>query len=217
MILNVDFVSRIKAEAMPAQDDLAVISISEPDVDAATLSVPEERVLRLAFHDVDPGNEQDRRWHLFDDEHAHKIIRFVEQLHTDPRPYQLIAHCRAGISRSAAIALFAADVTGCEFARRPFSGLANRHLLKTLNAVSGRSVKPPRALPRREKFSVSVARDFSSGLAQVTVINVRSKEQAVMEGPLLQVPELAAAGMQQVWGLENPPPSYHVKDWDALV
>jgi hypothetical protein len=53
-------------------------------------------------------------------------------------------------------------------------------------------------------------------MAQVTVTNTRNNEQFTLEGPMLDVPELAAAGMQRVWGVEHPPASYHVTNWDAL-
>lgn len=217
MIRSVDFISRVKAESLPARDDLAVISISEPEADPAILSCQEDMILRLAFHDVDPGAETANSWTLFDPSHADRVMRFVRRIHADPQDVDLVIHCRAGISRSAALALFVAADTGCEFPRKPFAGLANQHILTTLENITGASLPRPRALPKRENFSVSVARNFETGQAEVAVENTRTGETAVVSGPMLDVPALAGQGMERVWGVLNPPPSYHVSDWDSLT
>jgi len=217
MIRSVDFISRLKAESLRARSDLAIISITEPEADPAVLSCHEDVILRLVFHDVDPGAETTTRWTLFDPSRANEVVRFVRRLHADPQRFDLVTHCRAGISRSAALALFVAADTGCEFPRMPFAGLANKHILTTLENLTGMSLPRPRALPKRENFWVSVARNFETGLAEVTVENTRTGEKVVVEGQMLDVPALAASGMQQVWGVLDPPPSYHVSDWDSLT
>lgn len=217
MIRSVDFTSRRKAESLPARTDLAVISITEPEVDPAVLSCNEHRILRLAFHDVDPGKETESCWTLFNPSQADQVVHFVRRLHADLQTFDLVIHCKAGISRSAALALFVAADTGCDFPRKPFAGLANKHMLTTLENNTGMSLPRPRALPKRENFSVSVARDFETGQAEVAVENTRTGETATASGPMQDVPVLAATGMQQVWGVLNPPPSYHVSDWDSLT
>ncbi|BAO28300.1 hypothetical protein [Sulfuritalea hydrogenivorans] len=217
MIRSVDFISRLKAESLPARNDLAVISITEPEADPAALAFHEDVILRLVFHDVDPGAETETRWTLFDPSHADQVIRFVRRLHADSEYLDLIIHCRAGISRSAALALFVAADTGCEFPRRPFAGLANKHMLIVLEQMTGTSLPRPRALPKRESFSVSVVRDFHTDEAEVTVENIRTGETVVVDGPMLFAAAFAAAGIQKVWGVLNPPPSYHVQDWDNLT
>lgn len=217
MIRSVDFISRLKAESLPARDDLAIISVTEPESDSARLAGHEDMILRLVFHDVDPGGETENCWTLFDQSHADQVIRFVRRLHADPERLDLLIHCRAGISRSAALALFVAEDTGCVFPRKPFAGLANKHMLTTLENMTGMSLPRPRALPKRESFSVSVARNFETGQAEVVVQNTHTGEQAVLDGPMLEVPALTAEGMQRVWGILNPPPSYHVSDWDNLT
>lgn len=217
MIRSVDFMSRHKAESLPARTDLAVISITEPEVDPAVLSCDEHRILRLVFHDVDPGKETDNCWTLFSPSQADQVVHFVRRLHADRQAFDLVIHCKAGISRSAALALFVAAETGCDFPRKPFAGLANKHMLTTLENNTGMSLPRPRALPKRENFSVSVARDFETGQAEVAVENTRTSERVVVNGPLLEVPALAAEGMQRVWGVLNPPPSYHVSDWESLT
>ncbi len=216
MIHSVDFISRMKAEALLDRGDLAVISITEPEAGPAALLCPESAILRLVFHDVDPGHETTSSWTLFNEQHAQQVLKFVRALHGEARQIALVVHCRAGISRSAAIALFVAEETGCEFPRQPFAGLANKHVLSVLQKLSGRVLDRPRALPKRERFSVSVERDFETGQATVTVENARSNEQVTIAGPMLEVTELAAAGIKRVWGIMDPLPSYHVTDWDSL-
>lgn len=217
MIRSVDFISRLKAESLSARNDMAVISITEPEADPAALSCQEDRILRLVFHDVDPGSKTETCWTLFDPAHAEQVLRFVRRVHADPQEFDLVIHCRAGISRSAALALFASADTGCEFPRKPFAGLANKYMLTTLENMTGMSLPCPRALPKRENFSVSVARNFETGQAEVVVENTRTGEAATMNGPMLDVPALAAEGMERVWGIPNPPPSYHVSNWDNLT
>jgi hypothetical protein len=216
MLMTVDFIPRVKAEALPVQADLAIISNTEPEVVGARLAIPEDRILRLVFHDVDPGIECSSCWKLFDEAHAAEVVDFIRRLHEAPQPVSLIVHCKAGISRSAAIALYAEAVTGCAFPRRPFSGLANRHLLDTLTKVSGIGITRPKALPKRERFEVSIYRDFESGQVTVTAENLRNHAQVQLQGPMLAALSLAAEGIEQVQGVQDPPPSYHVKDWDAL-
>lgn len=217
MIRSVDFISRLKAESLPARNDLAVISITEPEADPAVLACDEDRILRLVFHDVDPGCETETCWTLFDPAHGEQVLGFVRRVHADPQEFDLVIHCRAGISRSAALALFAAADTGCDFPRQPFAGLANKHMLTILEKMTGMSLPRPRALPKRERFSVSVARNFETGQADVAVENMRTGEQASVTGAMLDVPALAAEGMRRVWGVPNPPPSYHVSNWDNLT
>jgi hypothetical protein len=217
MIRSLDFMSRRTAESLPARPDLAIISITEQEVAPAVLSCDEHRILRLVFHDVDPGGETATHWILFDALQADQVVRFVRRVQADPKGFDLVVHCRAGISRSAALALFVAADTGCDFPRKPFAGLANRHVLSTLEYLTGMSLPRPRALPGRETFSVSVTRNFDTGEAEVLVENTRTKERSVMSGRMLDVPALAAAGLQRVWGILDPPPSYHVSDWEALT
>lgn len=90
-----------------------VISITEPDryVDG----LDEERwatVLRLYFHDLDKPWQN---YVLFDVSMADQIIDWLEQAQDLKGIY---CHCAAGISRSAAVAKFIADVYGLFFDER---------------------------------------------------------------------------------------------------
>jgi predicted protein tyrosine phosphatase len=62
-------------------------------------------VLRLFFDDClpeDPSSENT----LFNEKHAKKIIEFIKRFNNDS---QIFIHCRAGVSRSAAVGAFIAE------------------------------------------------------------------------------------------------------------
>jgi predicted protein tyrosine phosphatase len=139
-IRRVNFMSRRAAEALTDRDDLVIISITERDASPAILGIPEARILRLSFHDVDPGSEKAAAgFDVFDRGHANAIIEWVRVWQSQPRQVDLICHCKAGISRSAAVATYVANETGCEFPRQSGTQLANRHVLSLLCLEAGRS------------------------------------------------------------------------------
>jgi hypothetical protein len=70
VIRTVDFVPCSRAESLSQRGDLAIVSITEPEIGQAALDLPEARILRLAFHDVDPSDDLESRWLIFDDRHA---------------------------------------------------------------------------------------------------------------------------------------------------
>lgn len=65
-----------------------------------------KKVLRLAFHDIDPKSTTDfchaKEDQLFNEKRANLIIDFVEEVKDDID--MLVVHCEAGLSRSPAIA-----------------------------------------------------------------------------------------------------------------
>lgn len=67
-----------------------------------------DEILRLDFHDGIPKSGASSGTVLFSDEHAHVVIAFLRRHHERPAALHLLIHCEAGISRSAAIAVFAA-------------------------------------------------------------------------------------------------------------
>jgi len=224
-IRRVDFMSRAKAEALADRTDLAIISITEPESTPALLALPEDRMLRLVFHDVDePGiddsvpdaPETDRSWVLFDLRHAKRLIRFVQNLDAAEYDFDLVVHCRAGISRSAAVALYVAAETGCLFPRKPLAGFANSWVLRTLALPSGLHLQRPRALPKREQFLVGVTRDFEKELVRVVTTNLGTREVTDLKGPILEVLDLAAAGIRRMAGFRHPPPAHQLRNWDEL-
>ncbi len=213
MIRSVDFISQADAEMLPGrpmQSLVAVISIATPGAWEPILA-DFQHELRLEFHDVEDDAEP---WVVFDRAHAKQIIDFVDQLHASEEPLDVIVHCTAGISRSAAVAMFIESVTQCAFPRRKFAGFANRLVIRNLEAASGRSVSVPRALTRREEFSVRVLRDFEGGLTLVTVESNRNGETAQIEGPIAEEGALIGRGVEKVAGFKEPPPAGQVQDWD---
>lgn len=112
MIRLVDFCAQRQAEAELSRPDLAIISITDPGQFEARLpKVP--HILRAEFHDVEAGDEP---WVWFEENHATQIVTFVEQLqHLDAPPVDLLVHCKAGISRSSAVALYVHALTECDF------------------------------------------------------------------------------------------------------
>jgi len=213
MIRSVDFVSQAEAELLPGrplQTSVAVISIATPGAWEPILA-DFEHVLRLDFHDVEDDAEP---WVVFDSAHSKSVIEFVTMLQAKDKPVDVIVHCKAGISRSAAVALFVETVSQCSFPRKRFAGFANRLVTRTLEAESGKAVAVPRALTRRDEFKVSVLRDFEGGLTLVSAESIRSGETAQIKGPIADEAVLIGQAVEQVAGFKEPPPANQVQDWD---
>ena len=143
MIRSVDFVSQAEAELLPGrplQTSVAVISISTPGAWEPILA-DFNHVLRLEFHDVEDHEEP---WVVFDADHALQVIDFVERLHSADDSLDLVVHCKAGLSRSPAIALYVAAATGCDMPRCQEAGEANLLVLKVLATASGLLLVRPR-------------------------------------------------------------------------
>jgi hypothetical protein len=91
-------------------------------------------VVKLEFNDIDPthcSDEWTAQWTLFDDDMANKIIDALErQRHTAK---VIVAHCEAGISRSAAVSKFAAMYFSFPFPETYM--LYNKHVFSTLVRV----------------------------------------------------------------------------------
>jgi len=58
------------------------------------------------------GDELERICNLSD---AEKILRFFDKHHRDPQPINLVAHCKSGVGRSAAIAHWFGTVYGISY------------------------------------------------------------------------------------------------------
>lgn len=216
MIRSVDFISQAEVELLPGrplQTSVAVISIATPGTWEPILA-NFEHVLKLAFHDVEDDAEP---WVVFDRAHAKAVIDFVTKMQEKDEPVDVVVHCKAGISRSAAVALYIASVSQCAFPRKRFAGFANRLVVRTLETVSGKAVPVPRALTRREEFGVRVLRDFEKGLTRVTVESIRNGETAQVEGLIADEAVLIGRAVEQVAGFKNPPPVSQVQDWDDTL
>lgn len=113
MLKKVIFVGRHSVETCGPWADWAVISLTEPcSADGeAKLADGWHSVLRLEFHDI---TKEEEPYQLMDAAQAQQIVDFVRKVALEVEG--VIVHCRAGISRSAAVAKWI-----CGQYRIPFS------------------------------------------------------------------------------------------------
>lgn len=95
-----------------------------------------KRVLPVYFMDVTPEQvADDPRLHygLFTEDQAEIIADFISGL-PDPENHQFVVHCAAGVSRSAAVGVYACRLWGLDpFKELDMNGLCpNYHVLKLL-------------------------------------------------------------------------------------
>jgi predicted protein tyrosine phosphatase len=122
---TVIFMGRIEAETELAKPDWVVISLSEWGVEPAKLKEGWHSILRLEFHDIDEPQEP---YDLFNEDQARRIIQFVEAHAGNSQG--ILVHCRAGISRSAAVAKWIAEQYGLPFNEQ--YSLYNKHVYRVL-------------------------------------------------------------------------------------
>jgi predicted protein tyrosine phosphatase len=108
-IQSLQFLSLDEAEAFVPQQSTVAISILSPGRAAANLHSNIVEVLRLAFHDGVPRENNPPGTTVFSSEDARSVIDFLRRQQADPTARHLLIHCEAGISRSAAVAVFAAS------------------------------------------------------------------------------------------------------------
>jgi protein-tyrosine phosphatase len=83
---------------------------------------------------------------------AAQISAFIEELHAAPVEMSLMVHCEYGVSRSAAVALFAEALTGAPLEAREFTYEANQWVLDQLQQRHpGLEVDMPAPLISRER------------------------------------------------------------------
>jgi predicted protein tyrosine phosphatase len=118
VIRRIIFVSRIAAENTIGWDNWAVISITEPGS-----SFGEARLLdgwfavhRANFHDVDPARPCGEPHVLMNERHAKGIVAFIHEV--APNVEGILVHCKAGVSRSAAVAKWIADTYDVPFPKK---------------------------------------------------------------------------------------------------
>ena len=106
MIRSVIFLSRREVEAHQWPIDVAYwacISVTDPGSTPASLKLlDKEAILRLEFDDIE--GEYSESHSRISDEQARKIVDFTDSLIEDQDEWNVVVHCEAGISRSAAIA-----------------------------------------------------------------------------------------------------------------
>ncbi len=133
-ISKIQYTSRKLAEQLRGTPYMAVISITDPGTPVAKLDPLFRHVLRLAFFDAIPADEYlpAPLPGLFDHRMAAQISAFVEELHAAPFEMSLMVHCEYGVSRSAAVALFAEALTGAPLEAREFTYEANQWVVDQL-------------------------------------------------------------------------------------
>ena len=136
-VQEVFFVSRQAAEALMFYPDTAIISITDPGKRLAALPVWFRQVLRMSFYDAVPGDDfiPVPVPGCFDHWMAKEIHDFVDSLHRSPETCRIVVHCEEGVSRSAAVALFTAGITGAHLPDRARAYRANPWVLDTLSAL----------------------------------------------------------------------------------
>jgi predicted protein tyrosine phosphatase len=122
MVSKVIFVGRATAEVVGPYDDWALISIGEPDASNGPPKIKDGwlATLRLSFHDVDPDHGKPPSnpdlFTLMNDDDARSIVAFVRSVADNADV--IMVHCRAGISRSAAVAKWIAREYKLKFDHR---------------------------------------------------------------------------------------------------
>jgi predicted protein tyrosine phosphatase len=136
-ISEVYFVSREAAENLLFHPDAAVISITDPGKRVAALAAWFRKVLRLSFYDAVPGDDfiPVPVPGCFDRQMAQKIVDFIDELHGTSMALKLVVHCEQGISRSAAVALFAAAYSGAQLKNRAGAHGANPWVIEQLSRL----------------------------------------------------------------------------------
>lgn len=147
------FISKRIAEQVGFNDksnQSVLISINSPvevtpgSTEPRIIEAAWSKILRLRFHDTDAaGRSIDPRVSevvdngqliLFTEDQAVEILKFL-RAHQDDHTHAIV-HCEGGISRSAAVSKFIAQVYGLEFPEG--YSLYNRHVFSTLLQVYGR-------------------------------------------------------------------------------
>lgn len=119
MFRRTRFLSRDEAEREAGHADGVLISLIDPGSPPPRLGAHWRDVLRLAFFDADDSiaAEVEREGlRVCRPEDARRILAFIEGWHAAPGgPSELVTHCEQGISRSAAVARFAALRFGLDY------------------------------------------------------------------------------------------------------
>lgn len=94
------------------------------------------------FPDLHPLHATGRRLFYQGDElcdynDARKVVRFLNHYSAQDLAFDVVVHCHAGVSRSAAVAQFVADRYGARIDNaNPSTSAANKRMLRLLNKVA---------------------------------------------------------------------------------
>ena len=139
MLKNVHFVSQRQAEAIDGQSSVIVISIHDSSRRPALRSGFRD-VLFLCFDDYDQNRDGiDALMEPFSLAQAETLKAWLGKYLDDDTVSDLLVHCHAGISRSAAVAWWAHKKHGLELKTEYPAWHLNRHVLRTLDSA----IEPP--------------------------------------------------------------------------
>jgi predicted protein tyrosine phosphatase len=114
---GVEFIGRTEAESRKPMKNVAVISITQFGDEPAKLKNGWHSILRMEFDDVDPNKRNHNMPHdhedLLDIDRAQAIVHFVDGVASQTDG--IIVHCKAGISRSVAVAKWISEAYGLDF------------------------------------------------------------------------------------------------------
>lgn len=130
MIQSLHYCALDEAQSFVPSVPTIAISILSPDRAPAVLHADITPVLRLYFQDATGEQDAPVRAGLFTQEHARAVVAFLRAHHDKLQPCHLMVHCEAGISRSAAVAVFAASE--CDLALRGKFAFLNPWVLNVL-------------------------------------------------------------------------------------
>ena len=136
-IRQVSYTSRLHAESLTGSPHVAVISITDPGSDEASLDPAFLDILRLSFFDAVPADEYlpAPLPGMFDHLMARRIGDFVSELHAAPADVSVVVHCEYGVSRSAAVALFVSAYAQAPLAAREFAYDANLWVIHQMSRL----------------------------------------------------------------------------------
>jgi len=95
--------------------------------------------LQLKFDDVDEDSPNEGLY-LISNIQADKVVNFLQEIHISKKEINLIVHCFAGVSRSAAVAKFTNDIFDLKFTNYTSVPLHNRKVYEQLSKSWSRNV-----------------------------------------------------------------------------
>ena len=123
-ITYIEFMPIAKAITLQPFPGDVLVSITEPDCTPKPIFQDGWKdIVRLEFWDIEAI--KDRMFYPINDAQANEIADFIRRHHEGREDVRLMVHCRAGISRSAGVALAAFEFTQYSGNEAEFPGLMN--------------------------------------------------------------------------------------------
>lgn len=142
MINSVAFWDRMRAEEYSYKSSDVVISITDYGMLPAVLNGAGE-IVRVSFADVITSMQTEWGYmKAVTKEDIQTIVAPIQRWHEQPDIVDVIVHCSAGASRSAAVALFVHALSGCKFPTIHGALYANRLVLAKFLDATGIDASP---------------------------------------------------------------------------